>query len=746
MRRCVLFTCFCWFTAVSITSAQVPAPAAPTPPVIPASDTPLAGLSRAERVQRLRAKTWDITAHRATTPLALDGALTEADWAQAVPIDDFYQSQRNEGLPASERTEVRVLYDAKALWIGFRAWDREPEKMKIRAMFRDEAGGADELVAVMVDAYHGHRTAVQFVTNANGLVEDLLQSGETTATRNHDWDTVWNSKGRILDDGYEVEIYIPFASLRFEPPAGDAPAIFGIGFKRNIPRRNEESTWPFGPNDSTWYRPAELGHLRGLQQVQPGRNLQFLPYALAGGTRSYASGAVTAQRREIGFDAKYSITTGVTADLTVNTDFAQEEVDVQQVNLTRFSLFFPEKRQFFLEGQQAFRFGVPRQADLLFTRRIGLSAAGTPVPILGGARVSGRQGRTTIGVMDLQVDRDRASGTPSQNYSVVRLKQDVFSRSSVGLIATNVQGGGLFNRVIGADASVFVGRPWQFEGWAAYVERSEGGAGRIGGYGRAAYEADRRGASYTFLGVGESFAPGIGFVQRPDSLQHTALARYSPRPASDLIRQFHVTGTLGYITDTAGTPTTRERSGLWRTDFETGDGIEVKWTDTMENLVAPFRLRRDVTLAPGTYRYGEGSLTFDSFRRRHLQLDTTVTRGGFFDGDRTSLSTNFNWKFRRGLGVTAAYAANWVDLPLASFTTHVLSSRVQFSPRNDLAVLSLVQYNHDTRQLATNLRFNWIPKPGTDVFVVYNETDGTGTGLSPINRSLAVKMNYLFQF
>ncbi len=212
------------------------------------------------------------------------------------------------------------------------------------------------------------------------------------------------------------------------------------------------------------------------------------------------------------------------------------------------------------------------------------------------------------------------------------------------------------------------------------------------------------------------------------------------------MRQFHLTGTLGYITDTGGVPATRERSVLWRTDFETGDAVEAGYTDAMENLVAPFRLRRDVTLPVGTYRFGEWAFKFDSFRRRHLQLDATVTTGGFYDGERESLTMNFNWKFMKGLGVVAGYTANWVDLPAAAFTTHVLSGRVQFSPRNDLAFLTLFQYNHDTRQVSSNVRLNWIPKPGTDVFLVYNETDLSGGRLSPVTRSLALKMNYLFQF
>jgi hypothetical protein len=559
----------------------------------------------------------------------VDGKLDEADWAGAEPITDFYQGQRNEGLPASERTAVRVLFDDTSIYIGFRAWDSEPEKMKIRAIFRDEAGGADELVSLMLDAYHGQRSAIQFVTNANGLMEDLLQTGETTATRNHDWDAVWYSQGRRLADGFEVEVAIPFKSLRFEPPAGADEILMGIGFKRNIPRKNEEVFWPFVPNDSTWYRPSELGTLRAVTNVKPGHNFEIRPYVLGGRLENCVADALDDTRREAGIDAKWGVTTGITADFTVNTDFAQEEADVQQVNLTRFSLFFPEKRQFFLEGQQAFRFGVPQEADLIFTRRIGLSEAGEPIRLYGGARLSGRQGRTTIGAMNLQVADDRR--VPSENFTVLRVKQDVLARSSVGAMFSNVQGDGTLNRVAGLDASLYVKRVWFFDAWGASVSTSDGGS-HPGGYGRAAYEADRYGSGYTFLGLSEGFDPGVGFVRRPNSLQHKAYARFSPRPTDSIVRQYHFTGRGAYITDTEAVFDTREREIEARADFETSDGASLAVTNQLENLKEPFRLRPGFTIAPGRYSWNEAMVKWDSFRRRHLQLDASYTTGGFYDG------------------------------------------------------------------------------------------------------------------
>ncbi|RPJ80346.1 MAG: hypothetical protein EHM13_12180, partial [Acidobacteria bacterium] len=415
-----------------------------------AAQTRAGQLSHADLVRQLEGRSWEVRAARAQRALNLDGRLDEPDWETAEPITDFYQSQRNEGLPISERTEVRVLYDETALYVGFRCFDRSPEPTRARAMVWDDPRSeADDLVSFMLDSYHGHRTGIQFVTNANGMAVDLFQNGETADTRNKDFNAVWESRGSRTPGGFEVEVKVPFKSLRFEPRGPDEEVVFGIGFKRNIPRKNEESNWPFVSNDSTWYRPAELGHLRGLRGIRSGRSVEVRPSVLAGRT-SDLDLRTTETRKKGAVDVKWGVTSGLTADFTVNTDFAQEEADIQQVNFTRFSLFFPEKRQFFLEGEQMFQFGLPQRADLVFTRRIGLSGSGEAVPISYGTRLSGREGAYSVGAMNIQT---RSSGeTASRNFTVVRLRRDVFARSNVGALFTNVQGkGGEFNKVFGAD-------------------------------------------------------------------------------------------------------------------------------------------------------------------------------------------------------------------------------------------------------------------------------------------------------
>ena len=695
-------------------------------------------LTREERIQALENRPWDIRAVRVKAgDVQIDGRLDEAAWETTEIIGEFYQRSTRDVVEASERTEVRMLYDDRVLYIGVWAWDSEPDKMEIKAIFNDE-GSPGDVMNIVIDAYHAHRNALQFSTNANGVLHDWLQMGETAATRDDNFDTVWNAKGRRLPYGYEIEIEIPFTSLRFEARPPGEEVIFGIGFRRNIPRKNEEAIWPYVSPDSDWQRPAEYGHVRGLVDVRPGRNLELRPYVLGGTTRDFMQ-ALTDRRRDAGIDVKWGVTSALTADFSVNTDFAQEEADVQQVNVTRFSLFFPEKRQFFLEGQQAFQFGIAREIDLAFTRRIGLSPAGEPVPIQAGARLSGRQGPTSIGVMNIQTAD--GGGLPGQNFSVLRLKRDILARSSVGGIVTNVQGGGHVNRVYGADASFYLRRLWFVEGWLTGMDES--GASRSGaGYGRVAYERDRVGAGYTLLSIGEGFQPGVGFVRRPDSRQHSSVLRFSPRPQSDLIRQLHFTGTLDYITNQRNVLESRARAASAQVQFETGHTATLTGTNQREFITSPFRLRRDLVIPPGVYAFNDLEIALQTPPRRHLNFRATYTTGGFWNGGRDALVMSGDYRMSVHLKLSGNYSINRVILPGGRWTSHLVSSAIMVPFHANMAVLSLFQYNRDTRQLSSNIRFQWIPKPRSDFFIVYNELDSDAPRFVRVNRSIAVKMNY----
>lgn len=685
----------------------------------------------------------------------MDGWLDDAAWERARPIGDFYERETDEGLPSTERTVVRVVYDDENLYFAFFCTlgehaveghesphaDREAEENRPRTMFRDENIGSDDAVAIMLDAYHDQRSAIFLATNANGILFDMSQNGQDERTRNLDWDTVWESRGQTVPGGWTAEVRIPFKSLRFRRPLPGEPVVFGVGFKRNIPAKTEEVYWPFVSNDSTWYRPAELGTLRGLEGIQPGRNVEIRPYALG---QANGGDEWTGARRKTdgGLDVKWGVTPGLTADFTVNTDFAQEEVDDLQINFTRFSLRFPEKRQIFLEGQRHFTFGEQRDADVVFTRRIGLSAEGRAVPILGGTRLSGRQGAYTVGLMGMATaETDSEAG---ERFTVARVRRDIFSRSSIGAVVTDRSSDGAFNRVAGIDTNLHFRNAWSFEGILARVFEETDRASTGLASGRLDYDDDLLGSTVKFIQIGENFNPGIGFVPRTGMRKSFLQARVSPRPSLALVRQFHLSANLNNTWNLENVLETRNARLNGRATLESGEELSVEYNDQYEFTTADYSIS-DVPIPAGEYPFRRLQFSLNTYRRRYASLRASYEFGGFWGGTRDLWSLGGNYRINKNLGLRGNYAYNRIRLPAGDLDTHLVSTRMQLAFRNDLILLGLFQYNNTTGDLASNVRVNWIPKPGTDFFLVYTELDEWSDLFYVKNRSLSVKLNYLFR-
>ena len=734
----------------SSVAARLPAPPATSP-----SGAELRRMSREERVRALRARTWEIHAERVREPIELDGWLDEAVWERARPIGDFYEGETDEGLPSTERTIVRVAYDDENLYFGFFCTvgehaveghvsphaDREAEETRPRTMFRDENIGSDDAVAIMLDAYHDQRSAIFLATNANGILFDMSQNGQGPRTRNLDWDTVWDSRGQAVRGGWTAEVRIPFKSLRFRRPLPGQPVVFGVGFKRNIPAKTEEVYWPFVPNDSTWYRPAELGTLRGLEGIQPGRNLEIRPYALG---QANGGGEWTGERGRTdgGLDVKWGVTPGLTADFTWNTDFTQEEVDDLQINFTRFSLRFPEKRQIFLEGQRHFTFGERRDADIVFTRRIGLSDTGQAVPIIGGSRLSGRQGAYTVGLMGMATAA--TEDQVGERFTVARVRRDILSRSSIGAVFTDRSSDGAFNRVAGLDTNLHFRDAWTFEGvWARVFEETEQTSTGLAA-GRLEYEDDLLGGTVKFIQIGENFHPGIGFVQRTGMNKTYLQGRVSPRPGLSWLRQLHLQTSLNDTRNLENVLETRRASLTGRATFESGDEISVEVTNQYEFTTYDYAIS-GVVVPAGEYPFRRAQVNLNTYRRRYATLRAGYEIGGFWGGTRDLWTLGGSYRINKNLGLRGNYAYNRIRLPGGDLDTHLVSTRMQLAFRNDLILLGLFQYNNTTGDLASNVRFNWIPKPGTDFFLVYTEVDEWSDVFFVRNRSLSVKLNYLFR-
>src|SRR5687767_12447148 len=397
-----------------------------------------------------------VTAVRLTEPINFDGRLDERVWQMAEPATDFYQKLPNNGSPASERTEVRFAYDDDNLYVGVTAFDTNPERELIRDLREDFDFGNTDLIQLLIDSLRDGRSGFTFVVNPAGARRDTQVSNN--GTTNQDWDGVWDAKTSRNGEAWFVEYMIPFKTLRFSLASTQE---WGLNVSRKVMHRNEESNWAPVPLRYNGTRPALAGTLRGLENVEQRRNLKIKPYVIAGGTQARAASQLrTNSDFDGGFDVKYSLTPSMTFDATYRTDFAQVEVDQQQVNLTRFNLFFPEKRDFFLENAGTFTFGGVGQSVFstnvgtlvpFFSRRIGLSAAGTPIPIVGGGRVSGQVAGYDVGVLAMKTER--LGSTPSNNYLVSRVKRNIFSTSWVGAIVTDRESGVAndYNRVYGPD-------------------------------------------------------------------------------------------------------------------------------------------------------------------------------------------------------------------------------------------------------------------------------------------------------
>lgn len=727
----------------------------PGPPETSPSGDALRRMSREERLGALKARTWEIRAERVRERLAVDGWLDEPAWERARPVGDFYERETDEGLPSTESTIVRVLYDDENLYFGFYCTvgehrieghevphaRRDAESSRPRTMFRDENIGSDDAVAIMLDAYNDQRSAVFLATNANGIVFDMSQNGQGPETRNLDWDAVWESRGQLVPGGWTAEVRVPFKSLRFRPAPPGQPVVFGIGFKRNIPQKTEEVYWPFVSNDSTWYRPAELGKLRGLEGIRPGRNVEVRPYGL-GSVSGGGEWEGERGRADGGLDVKWGVTPGLTADFTWNTDFAQEEVDDLQINFSRFSLRFPEKRQIFLEGQRNFAFGERRDADIVFTRRIGLSDDGHAVPILGGGRLSGRQGAYTLGLLGMATGA--ADSAPGERFTVARVRRDLFSRSSIGAVFTDRSRDGAFNQVAGLDANLHFRDAWAFEGVLARVFEEADQASTGLASGRLTYDDDRFGGTVKFIEIGENFQPGIGFVRRTGIRKSFLSGRVSPRPDLPWLRQVHVSANLNNTRNLEDVLETRRASLRGRAALESGDELSVEVTDQYEFTTADYSIGA-VLIPAGEYPFRRYQFALNTYRRRYASVRASYEFGGFWGGTRDIWSLGGNYRINRNFGLRGNYAYNRLRLPLGDLDTHLISTRLRLAFRNDLVLLGLFQYNDATGDLASNVRFNWIPKPGTDFFLVYTELDEWSEVFFVRNRSLSVKLNYLFR-
>ena len=683
----------------------------------------------------------------------IDGRLDEPAWAGAAVATDFVQLEPRGGEPATERTEVRLFYNERRLLIGVRLYDREPSRIIGSEYLRDADLAANDTFEVMLDTFHDRRNAFYFATNPAGAQRDALVRNEGDAL-NWEWDGVWQVACSRDAEGWIAELAIPFSTLRFTPGSAEA---WGVNFGRLVARTREHSFW--APLDRNWgfnarWRVSAYGRLDGLDRARRGARLALKPFALGEARQDFEDGdGRLVGDPSLGLDAKLAITPTLVADLSLNTDFAQVESDQQQVNLTRFPLFYPEKREFFLENAGLFQLGErtrlfePPSTLLFFSRSIGLTEDGDPVPLLGGARVTGKLGRWDLGAFDI-VSRETVIGDTrlaAANFAAVRVKRDVLARSSVGALFLSKAPGeeAPSNRVVAADANIAVTGNVSILGLLArsftpgLTQASHAGVIDVN------WETDRGGAFGEYADIGEDFNSEMGFLQRTGIRKYRGAVFLARRPKRLGLRQVFLGEDHTYITDRNGRLQSRVNGLGPGFIFDNGSMLIANWTYDAEGLTEPFEIKDGVEVPVGTYRFNQAVVLYEGDRSRPLAARGMVVAGGFYGG--TVRSTTIGGRIRPAarLILELEYSRNAVDLPIPDgrFTTNLAVARLilAFSPRAYLR--GLIQADDDDREARANVMFRYTYRPGADLFVVYNEERGIRGATPPVKkRQLLVKI------
>jgi hypothetical protein len=678
----------------------------------------------------------------------IDGVLDEAFWETIPPITDFRQRVPVDGGSPTERTEVRIAFDGDALYFGFKLFDSSPDLIRRSIIRRDGRQDEDDHILIGLDTYHDGRNAYIFESNSFGAQGDALITDESMTLSDWNWDGVYRSEARVTDEGWVLEVAIPFTTIRFDD--AEAPEM-GIAIRRMIRRKNEELYWPHIPQRfrAGFWQVSQYATLTGLRDIRRGRYMELKPFGILG-AQKLSEDPDTDVLDDIGVDFKYAITSNLTADLTWNTDFAQVESDNVQVNLTRFSLFFPEKREFFLERAGLFSFGEARQTEVFFSRRIGLTNE-----IMGGGRITGQMGPLSVGVLSLQTD-DLGTGTevlPGANSSVLRLRGDVFPRATVGGLFTSLQNGDRHNRVFGADAQVRFWGGSTFEGWFADVDDSDSGASSAG-----SVKLDVRPERWYSLGgefqsIDDGFNPGLGFVRRTDMVKYSGTAAWTPSFEGSSWARSLVTALVAERIDGQDgvkQSTSQLSHNMFR--FESGERVTVNVRRRFERLVAPDNLQGR-ELATGDYEFTSVDANLTTNTSRTLSGRANVTLGNFWNGTRTTYGGSLKWKTGPHLTLTPSVTRNDIDLPVpdGEFSTTVTSLNILAAMSRILFANALVQWDDVSRELQANIRIDWIHTPGSDLFLVLNTGYQTGDLLDPrdtrwLQRTGVVKLTYLKSF
>ena len=681
-----------------------------------------------------------LRAERIDEPVSLDGRLDEEVWEEAGRISNFTQRELNEHQPATERTEVAVLYSGTDLYIGIWCFDNDPASIVAQKMQWDFDYGSEDNFEIVLDTYGDRRDAYFFAVNANGSQADALiqDNGQKT---NSDWNGVWYDAAQKNEQGWFVEIRIPFSTLKFSAAPDQ---IWGINFERNIRHKREQVRWQGWSRDASIRQISRAGILEGLSDLPRMGVFEFRPYAVAGAEKERGLRGNTVG--DLGLDFSYLVSPTIKLDFTVNPDFAQVESDRLIVNLTRFSISYPEKRQFFLEAQNFFNFPLGR-ARAFYSRRIGINQ-GRETPILGGTRFVGKMGRTTLGIMTLQTRKTEQS--LSANFSLLRWKQDVGRESSIGILAVGTADSDRFNGTGGMDflistSKLFGNKNFRFGGAFAATYTSDrtdksGNAHRL----FFSLPNDLIDFSGSWERAGENFNPEVGFLSRRSYQVFETELSISPRPKSiPWIKQLEfIPLELSYYIDDL----TRQMQSVYMEirplgfELKSGDAVELNFLRSAENLTESFEISDGFEIPRGTYWSNRGEVQIETFEGRPWVADVALVWGEFYNGSITEWEADLAWKPNRFFSTSLSYQRSDIKLSGGRFAIDEVAARLNFSLTPKLYGSVFSQWNNEDDEILFNLRITWIPKPGAYVYFVFNQFGETRSPLSRwrINTTVAM--------
>lgn len=681
---------------------------------------------------------------------SLDGTPDEPVWDKASKISNFTQRELEEGAEATEKTRVAVIYTTKSLYFGIWCYDRDASGIVATELKRDFNDSRDDNFKIILDTYDDDRNGYLFITNPNAARKDaqVLGNGENY---NENWDGVWDVETTVNSRGWFAEVQVPFSTLKY--PTEVENQLWGVNFERNIRRKREEVLWQGWSRDANLQEVNRAGTLTGLKKIRDKDFVELKPYLTGGGelNRNGNKGVLNG-----GGDVNYLVTPTLRANLTINTDFAQVEADKEQINLTRFPLFFPEKREFFLEGKDYFNMGYGgNRVTPFYSRRIGLTRDRKQVPVIAGGRILGKNNNATLGAMSIQTGKK--DSLPSTNYTVFSWQQDVLSQSTVGAMTVNKYARGRWHTTTGVNArystsSLFGNKNMDFGGALVQTYDSDKSFNAQANAYRLffGYPNDLITFYSSYQRSPAPFDPEVGLMRRRNFREAFALLSVNPRPKHFMtwIRQFHFQPgmiTYTYFHDTKELQTFSYVMSPFGFTTRSGENFSFFVERNGEGVKEAFKLQKDHVIPAGEYWQTRYTLDFSTFQGRTFLGSASANWGGFFSGRKTQGLLNLQWRTSKYLTVSFDYEKNWVDLPSGSFQTDLWGSRFSYAFTPDLFGSLFTQWNDRDKLVILNYRLEWIPRIGTNFYFIVNQHyDTSGKGLSVLRTTLLAKLLWRF--